>query len=151
MNRLWLGMLVIASIQCRGQEIMSRLEGISNRSSALQNAIYAHEAPFMENLDCKRVLMYEALAQKTMALISAIELTEYAVVVRKEVKSKSGSWLQARSTSNLQQLPATLRRLKTEPDRNSPLYADELDFQKIVTDLESILLQINASQAATSK
>lgn len=151
MKRFWLGLLVIASIQCRGQEIMNRLEAVSSRSAVLQNAIYAHEAPFMENLDCKRILMYESLAQKTMALISAIELTEYAVMVRKELKNKTGSWLQARSTSNLQQLPATLRRMKAEPDRNSPLYADEMDFQKIVTDLESILLQINSPKAGNPK
>jgi len=151
MKRFWLGLLVIASIQCRGEEIMSRLEGVSNRSTALQNAIYAHEAPFMENLDCKRILMYEALAQKTMALISLIELTEYAVMVRREVKTRTGSWLQTRSTSNLQQIPATLRKMKTEPNKESPLYGDEMDFQKIVSDLESILLQINTAQAGTPK
>lgn len=151
MNRFCLGMLLIASIQCRGQEIMSRLEGVSNRSAALQNAIYAHEAPFMESLDCKRILMYEALAQKTMALISTNELTEYAVMVRQEMKRKTGSWLQSRSISNLQKLPATLRQMKADPDRNSPLYADELDFQKIVSDLESILLKINTAQAGSPK
>ncbi|HEY3399342.1 MAG TPA: hypothetical protein VGK03_01825 [Geothrix sp.] len=151
MKLFWLGLLLIASIQCRGQGIMSRLEEISNRSGLLQNAIYAHEAPFLESLDCKRILMYETLAQKTMMLISTIELTEYAVMVRKEMKNKDGSWLHTRSISNLQQLPTTLRRMKIEPNQNSPLYADEMDFMKIVADLESILLQINISQPSNPK
>ena len=127
-----------------GQEVMTRLESLGNRNIALQNTIYAHEQPFMAGLDCKHMLMYESLAQKTILISNMIELIEYAVMVQRECGAEKSSWLQTRSASNLQQLPAMLHRMKANPNENNPTYGDEVDLQQIINELDTTLALISS-------
>ena len=106
--------------QAPKQDIMKKLSDLQDRVITLQVDIYEHEVPYMKDLDCKMVLMYELIAQQNNSLPGIIELTEYHVMLERELKGKKNSWLLNRSRANFEKLPDTLSRINLKPDIDKP-------------------------------
>lgn len=123
--------------QAPKQDIMRKLAELSDRSVTLQNDIYEHQAPYMKDLDCKMILMYEMIAQQNNTLPGLMEMVEYHVMLERELKGKKNSWLLNRSRANFEKLPDTLSNIKIKPDVNKPYFNDQVQLQSLVIDFRA--------------